>query len=104
MKTHRELLALAAKAAGFEIWWRGDRAITQATGYWNPIDDDGDALRLAVVLKFQVTLGTYRDHEVTVFNDRMVEVTEHVHYQQDMMAAARLAIVRVAAAIGEAMP
>lgn len=43
---NRELLILAAKAAGY-----GNE---EGSGYWNPLMDDGDALRLAVKLGIQV--------------------------------------------------
>jgi len=41
-----ELLELAAKAAGMDSLWRGDEDGLS----WNPLTDDGDALRLAVKL------------------------------------------------------
>lgn len=51
----QELLELAAKAAGIE----GDYspragAIVNEDGYWMPLTDDGDALRLAVKLHMSV--------------------------------------------------
>ena len=54
--TDRELLELAAKAAGIKtslhketdsLWIDGPRV-------WNPLTDDGDALRLAVKLGFLI--------------------------------------------------
>lgn len=52
MTDDRELLELAAKAAGIELVWSSnedqsprDRAMWDT---WNPLQDDGDALRLAV--------------------------------------------------------
>jgi hypothetical protein len=58
--TDRELLELAAKAAGIEVlrsrlndFLCGDMLVnkssrnpTQQSGPWNPLTDDGDALRL----------------------------------------------------------
>ncbi|MGV8671232.1 hypothetical protein ACV34V_33850, partial [Pseudomonas aeruginosa] len=51
----RELLQLAARAAGI------DRVLAEpinfSTGveyYWNPLTDDGDALRLAVLLNLEI--------------------------------------------------
>jgi len=52
----RELLELAAKAAGIEVRPHPNRALSKtmlfigSNGNWNPLTDDGDALRLAVEL------------------------------------------------------
>lgn len=62
MTTDRELLVAAAKAAGMEIDWDGNRALVcvMFRGHlpnwhdWNPLADDGDALRLAVALNIPV--------------------------------------------------
>lgn len=57
--TDKELLELAAKAAGYEFAWycegpnnpRGTPNVPFANGHrWNPLTDDGDAFRLAVRL------------------------------------------------------
>lgn len=69
---------------------------------WHPITDDGDALRLAVKLRLQVTPGTYNSEEATAYRSGYAEANERVHYMQDMGAATRRAIVRAAAAIGSA--
>lgn len=80
--TDRKLLELAAKAAGIEhvtpsmIEW----------GQWNPLTDDGDALRLAVTLHIDI------DGAVLDFWDAS---------STDPYATTRRAIVRAAAAIGE---
>ncbi|WP_446941737.1 hypothetical protein [Pseudomonas aeruginosa] len=65
----RELLELAARAAGIEVRWRDDdiylgsferRVFPEPKSpcskwlYWRPLMDDGDALRLAVKLRFEV--------------------------------------------------
>jgi hypothetical protein len=64
--TDREMLELAAKAAGIEYYSFFDDPLFGAginTGdidvpLWNPLTDDGDALRLAVKLRhFRVGLG-----------------------------------------------
>jgi hypothetical protein len=62
MKTDRELLELAARAAGYVwdaygirgdgSWWTGSEYLEQ----WCPHDDDGDALRLAVKLGMEISL------------------------------------------------
>lgn len=53
----RELLELAARAAGYEVHIWGDkdrlncaRIDVDLDSKWNPIADDGDALRLAATL------------------------------------------------------
>ena len=110
MTTDRELLELAAKAAG--RWnntdpWNG---MLKSTGqYWNPLTDDGDALRLAVKLKFDIC----HDNNDT---DKSGKQIEHVNVwpfngglgssedlQSDPYAATRRAIVRAAAEIGRGM-
>ena len=58
--TDRELLEAAAKAAGIERWyWSSGLVIVgPATREepWNPLDDDGDALRLAVRLAIMILI------------------------------------------------
>jgi hypothetical protein len=46
--TDRELLELAAKAAGIDGFWSEGYLsfIKRSGGSWSPLDDDGDALRL----------------------------------------------------------
>ena len=113
MRTDRELLELAAKAAGIECWHQaglqyfGPR--TRPTN-WNPLVDDGDALRLAVKLGFWITLDTETEMTVDVIKatrgpngKRPTHHTERFKYPQygDAYAATRRAIVRAAAEIGE---
>lgn len=110
----RELLELAAKAAGVSSHW-GDgwqsdmmfRSIPRHNSplvtnvEWDPLNDDGDALRLAVTLTLNVDLAYGEECVVRVFNDThfFKESTA-----QDPFAATRRAIVRAAAEIGKAMP
>lgn len=105
MKTDKELLELAAKAAGCTIKWRDmkggyERALItpKLNGeWWNPIADDGDALRLAVALRLLID-ADYNDC-VAAGCCQFDEVLEPVG--NDRLAATRRAIVRAAAAIGE---
>lgn len=95
MKTDRELLELAAKAAGLELKYNylGWRDARQP---WDPLTDDGDALRLAVKLGFAVQPGKcWHSPYGPAFGEDLL-VGE--------MAATRRAITRAAAAIGESMP
>ena len=105
MHNDRDLLELAAKAAGYNV-----RRQSMAPGFirlcakggpehWNPLTDDGDALRLAAVLEMEVSLGQCGG---IVYRRRpMKESIEEI--SEDYMSAIRLAIVRAAAAIGEVM-
>lgn len=48
----KEMIHLAAKAAGIECLWELGWRLPcgQTIAWWNPLDDDGDAFRLAVKL------------------------------------------------------
>lgn len=92
----QDLLELAAKAVNGGSW----HPLTHATpgrNEWNPLADDGDALRLAVMLRLQVTPGTYNQTEATAYLNANAEAHEYVHFLQDLAAATRRAIVRAAA-------
>jgi len=103
----KELLELAAKAAGIKIsQWSNAQAGGFLPGgrgdFWNPLTDDGDALRLAVKLGMMlddVTKGYMSGHIVAVSDGgTCYEPREPDHY-----AATRRAIVRAAAEIGKDM-
>jgi hypothetical protein len=115
--TDRELLELAAKAAGIEIEYRPGAfknrqgsatkfdVVTWNGPYlkgsddpWNPLTDDGDALRLAVELKLAfATWGSGACAVVFLHGGRGRIVEPH---KDDPYAATRRAIVRAAAEIG----
>jgi len=94
--TDKKLLELAAKAAGYSFDGTTLRNTSTDFEYngWNPLDDDGDALRLAVKLEINLSfsqdcafgfwIGTPKDGE-------------------DLSSHARRAIVRAAAEIGRNM-
>lgn len=105
----RELLELAAKAAGLSGNWQRELDENQenwrfivpyqnpglATGYyWNPIADDGDALRLAAALKFTVDF-----ESGAVWGAGDLDETRLGHATADEPCMRR-AIVRAAAEIG----
>ena len=116
MKTDKELLELAAKAAGIVITWENSHPYPERledfrglNNYfpWEPLTDDGDALRLAVKLRLQLI---HMDSEVE--KDGITVKTPILHidstagsiYQyldNDPLGATRRAIVRAAAEIGE---
>ena len=91
MTTDRELLELAAKAAG------GGFVI----GYWNPLTDDGDALRLAVALRLEIDIG---HSGIATRAPNGVKMLMSAGEEPDVNVATRRAIVRAAAEIGKAMP
>jgi len=104
--TDRELLELAAKAAGIEGRWmtKGDGDLwlfrNDFSDPWNPLTDDGDALRLAV--KLGMTIEQWSEGHVYV-GHRHPGNFEHERHRKDPLAATRRAIVRAAAEIGRSM-
>jgi hypothetical protein len=115
--TPREMLALAAKAAGIEVpklsngrpspwFWIDDNGIHEDISgggdgtshrHWNPLASDGDALRLAVkVLNWP--------HVGRAFENQVTALYVVGKLPKDPYVATRLAIVRAAAAIGRSMP
>lgn len=106
--TDRELLELAAKAAGYRfVRWDEGRLVADIesrypgfTEEWNPLTDDADALRLAVDLWMNVEIdgGTHGITSVTKLGGNLIFV-EH-EACADKYAATRRAIVMAAAEIG----
>ena len=104
----RELLELAAKAHGdlryvpdgVDGWIHelpnGDRG-----AWWNPLTDDGDALRLAVKLGMHFECGA--EWSICYAGSVCAKQFSERH-GDDKYAATRRAIVRAAAEIGRAMP
>lgn len=111
-KSDRELLELAARAAGMKIHAKnqaerdemgfGDKGlwIVGGSSGWNPLTDDGDALRLAVKLDMHIALfgGAMESRVLADSDDWEVE-----GWECGKEEATRRAIVRAAATIGEAM-
>jgi hypothetical protein len=110
--TNREMLEYAAKAAGYEVEsdHQGVFYIREGTGLqswtpWNPLTDDGDALRLAVRLNvWPVRVFSPKNHPDTIRvqagSEYWTEITEEEIFD-DPFAATRRAIVRAAAEIGK---
>jgi hypothetical protein len=93
--TEREMLEMAAKAAGITIhgWDQypdGEYADTDPEGKWHPGKSDSDAFRLAVKLYL---------YEAVREAHRLVGLPGC----PDIYAATRLAILRAAAQIGKGM-
>ena len=110
MTTDRELLELAAKAAGLRVrTWDGHSGAMCAIDddrhglMWMPLTDDGDALRLAVKLGLRVKVEKNDHAEVDNGDDLAPMCWQAVANGQDIYVATRRAIVRAAAAIGKAM-
>ncbi|MFG3398696.1 hypothetical protein ACQKEK_02330 [Pseudomonas sp. NPDC077408] len=103
----RELLEMAAKAAGIEVIRIDDPGAWIAGGggiYWNPLTDDGDALRLAESLGFTICMNGSGTVSASDDYDKSVFATQSIHEcGGNRLAATRRAIVRAAAAIGRAM-
>ena len=107
--TDRELLEAAARAVGIKALRDPHGVLRNCTGmhpeqnifsapYWNPLTDDGDALRLAVALAIDFKIrnaSTWWDHQVS---ENHVE-WRHEPHGDDPYAATRRAIVRAAAAM-----
>jgi hypothetical protein len=108
----KELLELAAKAAGIEVKPHTNYKIhkelifTSGGRNWNPLTDDGDALRLAVKLGFSINIdnvptdGCCECTEVEVWQTGDTFI---YNFEGDPYAATRRAIVRAAAEIGRRM-
>lgn len=100
--TDREMLELAAKAGRYNVFgWNGECFLKKHDNgnlcQWNPIDDDGDAFRLAVKCGIDVFGdGKYRRAEIDNWNCAEPSIP-------DPYAATRRAIVRAAAEIGRSM-
>jgi hypothetical protein len=117
--TDKELTLLAAKAFGIALAAPGDywgwrwhdhlNGIGRVTGFqgtvqitpgdWRPLEDDGDALRLAVKLRLDIASF---DSAVRVSGEGGEDCYEPG--RGDLYSATRRAIVRTAAEIGRAMP
>lgn len=102
----------AAKAAGIEfgvIHQRPHRRCQEGWTPWNPLVDDGDALRLAVKLGIVCSAGLHQkyvhDNDTmqawALFDDRIYEAEEWSRQSGDPAAATRRCIVRAAASIGQ---
>lgn len=104
----RELLEMAAKAIGL----MPDEDTLELPGgmpafwvdnpephWWNPLLDDGDALRLAVSLSLVIN-----NRHNTVLVEDMGGIQFWQKHEGDELEATRRAIVRAAAEIERAMP
>ena len=97
--TDRELLEKAAKAAGIPLMWSSDERRPPRHAFtgdvWDPREDDGDAMRLAVKLNLTVHKGFVYTPTGKLF--------DHRDYANPI-AATRRAIVRAAAEMAPKEP
>ena len=102
MQNDRELLEMAAKAAGYALGQHSqkDYAFTYGGKEWNPLTDDGDAMRLAVKLQISIINNDIAAW-VAIGDTQLVRAEEL--YDNDPYAATRRAIVRAAAEIGRGL-
>ena len=98
MSTDRELLELAAKAAGYHwpLMWPNPSPV-DVPHEWNPLTDDGDALRLAVELNMAVSI--HNQHCMACAQTGSMQTVEGVPTSE----ATRRAIVKAAAEIGRSL-
>jgi len=103
MNNDRELLERAAKAAGIDYYNQDSfgNIHEKKGGTWNPLTDDGDALRLAVKLGLALVVGNI-DGVIAVQSEQLPDVIT-AELTDDPYAATRRAIVRAAAEIGRAL-
>jgi hypothetical protein len=104
----REMLELAAKAAGIEVSYidelgvvpMGAREDGPKNGTWNPITDDGDCARMEA--KLMVDIKWYPFSVVATAS--AYDCTEvYADHDRDRAKARRYASTRAAAEIGKAM-
>ncbi|MDH0739793.1 hypothetical protein [Achromobacter spanius] len=113
--TDRELLELAAWAAGIKAGWvdtpyeqcfkvpyQSADGLTGGWKVWNPLEDDGDALRLAVKLRLHIS---QQLSYVSVSQPHGAAATRGVswsgQYNDEPYTATRRPIVHAAAEIGK---
>lgn len=107
----RELLELAAKAAGYianpmQGYADGGLVVLDAAGIawrFNPLVDDGDALRLAVNLRLDINFyNGFQEVAAEPSNGEEMNQSQE-EFGSDILSATRRAIVRAAAEIGRKM-
>lgn len=108
----RELLELAARAAGYKLSWSYDNHCCWINEMrhdfdvtWNPLTDDGDALRLAVRLNLDIRYECYDAGVAVIVGGAWDNAPEALHeiFERDGPSATRRAIVRATAEIGKSM-
>lgn len=103
-------MELAAKAAGLIVHWHDSghygptmEIMEDESGGppWNPLTNDGDALRLAVKLGMKIDIFTNTVTITTAWGTYDADLrTDYINSRDEMC---RIAIVRAAAGFGKAM-
>ena len=108
--TDKELIELAAKAAGVTGTWHRSGFVAYSgwsKGIFDPLNDDGDALRLAVKLGLGISFGQYAPLDVYSVYISKVEGGDELAIgciiDGDEFGVVRRAITRAAAQIGKEM-
>ena len=106
--TDKELIELAAKAYVDKCWHENAAYMKAFLSRWNPLTDDGDALRLAVKLCIDVSHDAIGMKSFvyarTVFNDEThIGLSEIFDDESERLDRTRRAITRAAALIGKEM-
>ena len=102
--TDKELIELAAKAAGLHVKVASNGEMGLKVhgncNWWNPLTDDGDALRLAVKVGIYVhcRAGSMVTSAIGDGDEWVIE-----NWSNDPTSATRRAITRAAAQIGKEM-
>ena len=111
MQTDKELLELAAKAAGINVGYSIDGDAEEVLVFfdsddehhqqidWNPDTDDGDSRRLQVALKIDLVWDCFDKLWEAIFYDGDTSEYSQLHKDPDP----KRAVLLVAAAIGEAI-
>jgi hypothetical protein len=106
IENKQEILTLAAKAIGMEltvagfvngvpIMWTPERKA------WDPLENDGDAFRLAMDLQFDIEMSYESRVTISYFDDNIdLHMGEMEYNGRDKMTVARMAIVAAAAKYG----
>ena len=102
----KDLLGLAIKAAGLTLRWSAVDGFSEYGGIkpWNPLEDDGDALRLANLLNIPIEGTEAVNGDNTVFCGYVDAGGCREEYRGNVASrhsATRRAIVRAAAEIGK---
>lgn len=108
----RELLELAAAAAGLPVVFDQHKPMLKIGGEepgiwrnWNPLTDDGDALRLAAKLKLNVHNSAHSPSGIEfIYAQTRGHPPQQEYDLADPYAATCRAIVLSAAEVGKAMP
>lgn len=110
--TDREMLELAAKAYADDSVVASPFGFVRVIGFneelqcdvmvaWSPLTDDGDAFRLAVAIKMDISANNDFAQACCVIGHRCIY--EEIECNGDALAATRRAITSAAAEIGKEM-